>query len=57
MSRWTTSPPPPASASGTAYRRFANREELVDALFDEHIATMIGRAEAAAASPTPGRAW
>lgn len=35
---------------GTAYRRFANREELVNALFDEQIETMVANAETAAAA-------
>ncbi len=36
---------------GTAYRRFRSRDEIVDALFDEHLADIIARAEAAAAVP------
>ena len=33
---------------GTAYRRFRSRDEIVDALFDERLADMEARAEAAA---------
>ncbi len=36
---------------GTAYRRFRSRDEIVDALFDEHLAAMEERAEVAAAEP------
>lgn len=36
---------------GTAYRRFRNREEIVDALFDEQIAMMESNARAAADDP------
>jgi AcrR family transcriptional regulator len=38
---------------GTAYRRFRNRDEIIDALFDEQLAGMVERAEAAAANPDP----
>ena len=38
---------------GTAYRRFRNRDEIVDALFDEQLAGMEARAQAAAAHPDP----
>lgn len=36
---------------GTAYRRFRSRDEIVEALFDEHLADMIERTERAAAEP------
>lgn len=39
---------------GTAYRRFRNRDEIIDALFDEQLAAMEARALAAAAHE---RAW
>ncbi len=38
---------------GTAYRRFRSRDEIVEALFDEQLAAMEARAEAAAAEPDP----
>lgn len=38
---------------GTAYRRFRNREELVDALFDEQMSGMEARAKAALEHPDP----
>jgi AcrR family transcriptional regulator len=36
---------------GTVYRRFANKEELVDTLFDDMIDTVAGLAQEAAAEP------
>lgn len=36
---------------GTAYRRFRSRDEIVEALFDEHLAAVVQRAEQAAAEP------
>lgn len=36
---------------GTAYRRFRSRDEIVDALFDEHLADMEARAAAAEREP------
>lgn len=39
---------------GTAYRRFRNRDEIIDALFDEQLAGMEERARVAAAHP---HAW
>lgn len=38
---------------GTAYRRFRNRDEIIDALFDEQLAGMEARAQSAAAHPDP----
>ena len=38
---------------GTVYRRFPNRDDLVDALFEEQIDAVVARAEAAAADPEP----
>lgn len=38
---------------GTAYRHFANKHELAEAIFGEAIDTMVALAEAAAASPDP----
>jgi AcrR family transcriptional regulator len=40
---------------GTAYRRFASREELISALFDDRIEQVVAIAEAAAADPDPWR--
>jgi AcrR family transcriptional regulator len=42
---------------GTVYRRFADREALVDALFEEAMESQVGRAEAALADPDPARAF
>lgn len=36
---------------GTAYRRFRNRDEIVDALFDEQLQSIEARARAAAENP------
>ncbi|MFX0592376.1 TetR/AcrR family transcriptional regulator [Melissospora conviva] len=41
---------------GTVYRRFANKEELIEALFEEKVAALAGLAERAAAAPDPGTA-
>jgi AcrR family transcriptional regulator len=38
---------------GTAYRRFASREALIEALFDDRIEQVIANVEAAAADPDP----
>jgi AcrR family transcriptional regulator len=38
---------------GTAYRRFENREALVEALFDDRIADYVALAETALADPDP----
>jgi AcrR family transcriptional regulator len=38
---------------GTAYRRFASREELIEALFDERIEQVVANAEAAVRDPDP----
>ncbi len=37
---------------GTAYRRFANKDELIDALFEQRIEAMAAVAEEAAQAPT-----
>jgi AcrR family transcriptional regulator len=38
---------------GTAYRRFASREALIEALFDDRIEQVIANVETAAADPDP----
>lgn len=38
---------------GTAYRRFASREELIGALFDDRIEQVLANAETAVADPDP----
>jgi AcrR family transcriptional regulator len=38
---------------GTVYRRFPDREELIDALFESRVAEVAGLARAAAESPDP----
>src|ERR1700757_4629678 len=38
---------------GTVYRRFASKEELVDALFDDMVATIASYAEQSLADPDP----
>jgi AcrR family transcriptional regulator len=38
---------------GTVYRRFPDRADLVDALFEEEIDAVVARVEAAAADPDP----
>jgi AcrR family transcriptional regulator len=38
---------------GTAYRRFADKDELIDALFEQEIEKIVGVAEAAAAHEDP----
>jgi AcrR family transcriptional regulator len=38
---------------GTAYRRFASREELIGALFDDRIEQVVANAEAALEDPDP----
>jgi len=38
---------------GTAYRRFANREEIIAALFEDRMAAYLALAEAAVAKPDP----
>jgi AcrR family transcriptional regulator len=38
---------------GTAYRRFANRDEIIDALFEDRMADYVALAEAALAEPDP----
>jgi AcrR family transcriptional regulator len=38
---------------GTVYRRFANREELVDALFQSRVEELFGLLDEAAANPDP----
>ena len=38
---------------GTAYRRFASREQLIDALFDDRIEQLVANVEAAVADPDP----
>ena len=40
---------------GTAYRRFASREELIEALFDDRIEQVVAIAESAAADPDAWR--
>src|SRR6266851_723708 len=40
---------------GTVYRRFANKEELVDALFDDMIDTVAALAQEAVADPDAWR--
>lgn len=38
---------------GTVYRRFANKQELIDGVFEQHIETMAEQAELALANPDP----
>jgi AcrR family transcriptional regulator len=38
---------------GTVYRRFPDKEQLIDALFEERIGELVGRAEAALTNPDP----
>jgi AcrR family transcriptional regulator len=38
---------------GTVYRRFPDKEQLIDALFEDKIAELIGHAEDALANPDP----
>ncbi|WP_405904859.1 helix-turn-helix domain-containing protein [Streptomyces sp. NBC_00828] len=40
---------------GTVYRRFSNKEELVDALFDDMVDTLASAAEEGLADPDPWR--
>ena len=56
-SRSTTSPATRASASGTVYRRFPDKEQLIDALFEERLEAIVAiAAERARRSPTRGTA-
>ena len=38
---------------GTVYRRFANKQELIDGVFEQHVETMAEQAECALANPDP----
>jgi AcrR family transcriptional regulator len=38
---------------GTVYRRFPDKEQLIDALFQERVAELLARAEEAVANPDP----
>jgi AcrR family transcriptional regulator len=38
---------------GTVYRRFPDKEQLIDALFEERVGELVARAEAALSNPDP----
>src|ERR1700716_3313129 len=38
---------------GTVYRRFPDKEQLIDALFEERVGELLARAEAALTNPDP----
>ena len=42
---------------GTAYRRFPNKEAVIDAVFEQRLEAVEGIAHEALRRPTPGRGW
>ena len=49
----TTSPDAQVSGVGTVYRRFANKEQLIDGVFEQNFADIAAATEASLANPDP----